>query len=625
MMKMGQAAEGRNLLRRSVDISHEMALELIKECQDINVDCIVAPYEADAQLAYLNMAGLADVVITEDSDLTLFGCKKIFFKMDLNGNGLLVEQSRLHLAMNIRQDFFDIEKFRHMCILSGCDYLASLPGIGLSKALKFVKQSESDIQKTLPRIGSYLNMKSLKVTNEYCEGFSRALVTFKYQLVYCPIKRKQVRLHEVPSEITEEQLHYAGSEVDETLAYQLALGNCHPLTLKKLHGFNPDSSVTPRKKTNSWHGTSRAKHHSIWSPDFLKLNTKTDKVPEKDNTTKWPNTIGKVMVLKTEGVKEKINPIKRSFDAMNNELNDDELMKLYGDKEDDKTIQEKVTEEKEKGNSATLSSPKRHNNPFSKKGTVEKSPCLVRGKKRKFLTNIAVQPTIINESIQTTSKFFTSNEKIGSSVSDEQTEESTLTSDKKIAGSVIISETQDEDLPISQPDEYKENAKKSNSFTISEEENHVLLRSDSGVDMKEDLNDKLNGLDEEKQDFHLNTAKDSNVDESSCVINSTCDVNDKQDEDETGLLSSQDVSEFAGNIQETNSLRSSFFKWSNPKSVNNTSIFNNKSPISSRKPVLSQSKLKTTKRPSVKKSTPLSSQQSLLNMFGFKQKPVMKR
>lgn len=46
------------------------------------VDCIVAPYEADAQLAFLNKSGIAQLVITEDSDLVLFGCEQasiIFF------------------------------------------------------------------------------------------------------------------------------------------------------------------------------------------------------------------------------------------------------------------------------------------------------------------------------------------------------------------------------------------------------------------------------------------------------------------------------------------------------------------------------------------------------------------
>ena len=32
-------------------------------------------------------------------------------------------------------------RFRRMCILSGCDYLPSLPGIGIAKAFKFFSRS----------------------------------------------------------------------------------------------------------------------------------------------------------------------------------------------------------------------------------------------------------------------------------------------------------------------------------------------------------------------------------------------------------------------------------------------------------------------------------------------------
>jgi 5'-3' exonuclease len=37
----------------------------------------VAPHEADAQLAFLNQQGIANVIITEDSDLILFGCSQV--------------------------------------------------------------------------------------------------------------------------------------------------------------------------------------------------------------------------------------------------------------------------------------------------------------------------------------------------------------------------------------------------------------------------------------------------------------------------------------------------------------------------------------------------------------------
>ena len=46
-------------------------------CRGVGVECIVAPYEADAQLAYLSREGIVDLVITEDSDLLVFGSKRV--------------------------------------------------------------------------------------------------------------------------------------------------------------------------------------------------------------------------------------------------------------------------------------------------------------------------------------------------------------------------------------------------------------------------------------------------------------------------------------------------------------------------------------------------------------------
>lgn len=78
LLRLGKTDEARNYFRRCVNITHEMALTLMQACRKINVDCIVAPYEADAQLAFLNLQDIVQYVITEDSDLVLFGCKKVF-------------------------------------------------------------------------------------------------------------------------------------------------------------------------------------------------------------------------------------------------------------------------------------------------------------------------------------------------------------------------------------------------------------------------------------------------------------------------------------------------------------------------------------------------------------------
>ena len=121
----------------------------------------MAPYEADAQLAYLNKIDVAQIIITEDSDLILFGCEKvkknfffncfnrtvykIIYKLDMNGFGQLVQKEKI-ISITQFDSADNFERFRWMCILSGCDYLENLPGIGLGKAKKLLKSiTKSDI------------------------------------------------------------------------------------------------------------------------------------------------------------------------------------------------------------------------------------------------------------------------------------------------------------------------------------------------------------------------------------------------------------------------------------------------------------------------------------------------
>lgn len=245
-MRQGKHKEAQTYLRRCVDITHEMALKLIKQCRELNVDCVVAPYEADAQLAYLNKIGLADYVITEDSDLTLFGCRKILFKLDLAGWCTLVDADKLHLAMNCNIEKFTMDKFRLMCVLSGCDYVPSLPGIGLAKACKFVmKTEETDLMRALDKIPAYLNMRNLTVTEEYKVNVMKAIATFVHMVVYDPRRRKQVRLNEIDEIGTDLELCTNAGELmsDDKTALDLAVGNLNPFNLKRLDNWHPDKTL----------------------------------------------------------------------------------------------------------------------------------------------------------------------------------------------------------------------------------------------------------------------------------------------------------------------------------------------------------------------------------------------
>ncbi|XP_076297844.1 exonuclease tos isoform X2 [Lasioglossum baleicum] len=409
LIKMGQHAEGTKLLRRSIDVTHEMALELIKICQTLNVDCIVAPYEADAQLAYLNVTGIADVVITEDSDLTLFGCKKVFFKMDINGNGLLVDQKSLHLAMGLQAEHFSMDSFRYMCILSGCDYLPSLPGIGLHKAKKFITvNTDCDIHRALTRLASCLNMKSLVVTKEYRDAFILAVITFKHQLVFCPLQRKQVRLSPPSSDVSEKQLYYAGVKTNSDIAFQLALGNCHPLSLQMLHDFDPDTMKTKIHKSNAWsRKPTKIKHTSIWSEQYQLENNVIKKSSPKKDIVSQQKTSGNKMILKTNHLKRAIL-VKQQDNTEYKELNQNEILNMYEpkDTEMENNLDANLSSFSEDKTSPILT---RRANPFSTQMSTNKTSPSLLSKGRSHIkgrSRMRVRRTVINENIVTESKFF---------------------------------------------------------------------------------------------------------------------------------------------------------------------------------------------------------------------------
>jgi exonuclease-1 len=99
----GNTAEARKFAMRAVDVTSAMAREVIDAVRKMKIRYVVAPYEADAQLAFLNLAGIAEAIVTEDSDLIVFGCKKVLFKLDSAGMGMLYDKEKLGACFKVRE------------------------------------------------------------------------------------------------------------------------------------------------------------------------------------------------------------------------------------------------------------------------------------------------------------------------------------------------------------------------------------------------------------------------------------------------------------------------------------------------------------------------------------------
>ncbi|XP_060788835.1 exonuclease 1 [Neoarius graeffei] len=274
LLREGKVAEARECFTRCVNVTHSMAHQVIKAARARGVDCLVAPYEADAQLAFLNKTGIAQAVITEDSDLLAFGCKTVILKMDKAGNGLEISQCHLGRCRSLG-DVFTEEKFRYMCILSGCDYLPSIYGIGLGKACKLLRMANNpDILTVIRKIGQYLKM-NITVPDEYIKGFVKANNTFLYQLVFDPISRKVVPLNPYPENLDLSTLSYAGVNIGDDQGLQMALGNLDIHTMERIDDFNPDAPLTQPVKAPRSRGWSdsapvtASPRVSIWSRGYV--------------------------------------------------------------------------------------------------------------------------------------------------------------------------------------------------------------------------------------------------------------------------------------------------------------------------------------------------------------------
>ena len=129
LSQSGDFLASRQYFARAVDVSPLMAAKLVRFLRQNRpqVKCIVAPYEADAQLAYLSREGHVDIIIGEDSDTIPYCCREMLFKLDKSGNcdRLLLQDLQTEDLQGLDLKTFSSEMITTMCILAGCDYLVT--------------------------------------------------------------------------------------------------------------------------------------------------------------------------------------------------------------------------------------------------------------------------------------------------------------------------------------------------------------------------------------------------------------------------------------------------------------------------------------------------------------------
>lgn len=241
LLRAGKPAQATQEFQKCIDITPEMASALIQLLKKLDIPYVVAPYEADAQLVYLERQGLINGIISDDSDLLVFGAKKLLTKLDQYGNCFEINRKDFCACREVSLTGWSDTEFRRMAIFSGCDYLDGLPGVGLKTAYRMLRKT-----KVPERIVRMVQFQGKRVSENYLTQFYQAELTFLHQWVFCPTKRQLVHLTDLDGTRTAEEMPFIGAFVEPEIARSIARGDMNPITKTLIA-----TSTTPSKRRHS--------------------------------------------------------------------------------------------------------------------------------------------------------------------------------------------------------------------------------------------------------------------------------------------------------------------------------------------------------------------------------------
>ncbi|PHH76298.1 hypothetical protein CDD82_4060 [Ophiocordyceps australis] len=228
LLKAGKQSQATHEFQKCIDVTPEMALDLIEKLRELAIPYVVAPYEADAQLVYLERQALIDGIISDDSDLLVFGAKCLLTKMDKFGQCIEINRADFGKCREISLVGWTDADFRHMAIMSGCDYLEGLSNIGLKTAHRLLRKC-----KTVERTIRLLQLGGKRISDNYLAHFQKADLTFLHQWVYCPKRKELVHLTPLEGSRKAEEMPFIGAYVEPELATNIARAIVDPITKKR--------------------------------------------------------------------------------------------------------------------------------------------------------------------------------------------------------------------------------------------------------------------------------------------------------------------------------------------------------------------------------------------------------
>lgn len=244
--------------QKAVEITSATVFTWVQKLRELNVEYIVAPYEADAELSFLCRNSYVDCVLTEDSDLLPYQTPITLFKFDpINLTVVMIKFDDVlsHLQLSLQQ-------FIALCCFSGCDYMDHINKLGIQSSLKYLKAygDPFEMLNNLKNSGKYF------IPEDFEDQLRNSMLTYQAQRVYDPRTKQLVNLSK--DKINED---FLGPDIAPDLLQQLVTCEIDTRTYTKLRTEAPTGPVSPyfKKKSTSFSQMSSLKQQQDSQDDFV--------------------------------------------------------------------------------------------------------------------------------------------------------------------------------------------------------------------------------------------------------------------------------------------------------------------------------------------------------------------
>jgi len=186
--------EKQKLLQKSSNITKKDIQNCKKLLDLMGIPYVDSPSEADAQLGYLYKNGIIDYVITEDSDIIIYGANKIIrnFKSSALTCDLL-NMDIFYEKTNITQ-----KNLAQIAIILGCDYYPGIKGVGQKRIIKMIEDNNINIDNECDKelidkiIKFYLEPIGVKLKESELKKKSNIINLVEFLKNYVEINEKKI-------------------------------------------------------------------------------------------------------------------------------------------------------------------------------------------------------------------------------------------------------------------------------------------------------------------------------------------------------------------------------------------------------------------------------------------------